>query len=185
MILMAVLFLMMISLMKGRLNVVIFIIMGFPIIYGSIIISAFLNSRKRLIEINKGIISIDNSVFIDIEQIKSCQIGNSFLVDGLMIKMKNHKTYYFHALTFFVKNPNLELFKNILFSKSVDNHIIPVKIKQDVLRESKFLRYGSTILLIFIIGLIFSSFFIDIKIDKIKLFYISSIALGTFISTRK
>jgi hypothetical protein len=178
-------FLLLISSLKGFVNDGILVIIGFPIIFGSLIISAVLNSRIRNIKISNNTISVDNSIFIMIDQIESCRIGKSFLIDGLMIKMKNHKSYYFHALAFLDKNPNFVLLKDTLFNKSFDNLKIPIQTKQDFLRDSKFLKYGSTVLLIFLVGLILLSLFTDLKLDKIKLFYMSLIVLGTFISTRK
>jgi len=184
-ILAAGLFIWMISILKVVLNEGVFVIMGVPIILGSLIISSILNSKKRNVEINDNTISIDNSIHIKIDQIESCRIGKSFLIDGIIIKMKNSKTYYFHALAFLDKNPNFVVFKEALFNNSFDNLKIPIQTKQIFLRESKFLRYGAKIFIFILVGLFLLSFFTDFKIDKIKILYMSLIALGIFISTRK
>ena len=174
-----------ISALDGSINEVVIGILFVLILLGSVILSAVLNSRKKIIEIKDGTIIIDKSRIIILNQIDTYVIGKSFLIDGLTIKMKNGKKYYFHALAFLSNNPNFQLFKDILFNKSVDNNIIPIKTKQDILRESKFLRYGSTIILIFLVVSPLLSYLTDIKFDTLSFVSWTLIALGIFISTRK
>jgi hypothetical protein len=155
------------------------------VIIGSLSISTLIFSRIKDVEINEGSIIVGKSIIIPIDKIELCRTGKSFLIDGLMIKMKNHKRYYFHTLILFNKNPDFKLFENKLFSKTIDNHLIPVETKYDYLRKSKFFRFTSTILLMTVTVLIILTFLGIHKVETIKLFYWSLLSLGLFISTRK
>ncbi len=166
-------------------NVVVVIIIFFPIFFGSIIASTLLATRMKTIEIKGSVIYIGDSISIPIDQIKICRTGKSFLIDGLIIKMQNNKTHYFHSLAIFKSNPNFQLFQNALFNKSFDKLSVPVETKEDFLKRSKFLRYGSRLLLILLISMFILSYVIDYKIDKLQFLYLTLISLGMVISTRK
>jgi hypothetical protein len=169
---------------KGALSEIIIILIVFPIIFGSMILSATLNSRIRTIEISDKLLKLEQSLIIPIDQIDSCRVGESFLISGLMVKMKNKKTFHFHALRF-LANPNFQLFKDFLVNKSLDQKIIPVQTKQDYLRESKILRYGSNVLLIAIVVLSVLKTFSIVEISTIQLIYYFLISSGLFLTTRK
>jgi hypothetical protein len=179
------LFLMLMHFIGTQTNEAVIIIIFFPIFFGSLIASAFLSTRTKTIKIDASIIKVGDSIKIPIDQIKICRTGKSFLVDGLMIKMQSNKIYFFHSLVLFNSNPNFQLFKDALFKKSIDNHTVPVETKEEFFRRSKFLRYASRFLLVFLIATFIKSYLTGHKIDYIQYLYLSLISLSLVISTRK
>jgi hypothetical protein len=165
-------------------NELIYVLMTFFILFGSVIIAAMLCSKRKFISFDNGIMSIEGSRQITIEEIEWYNEGKNFLFDGIRIKTKQRGNYYFTVLTLFGKNHDFQIFKDILANKS-SGYNLPEKTLHDLHAESKFLRYISTISLVLIIFVIIISFITDIKIDKVKVFYISMLVLGTFIVTRK
>jgi len=168
-----------IILFYGKLEWISFIL-GFPILYGSMYLSALLSSRVKYVKIENGLLTIDESNPIRIDQI---EWYNSIL-DGIRIKTKQKKNYYFSTINFWNKDPNFKIFKDILINKSLD-HTIEEKTTHQLYVENKFLRHSATVAMILYTGLILLTVFTDFKIDKIKLFYTGMIIIGTFISTRK
>jgi hypothetical protein len=160
------------------------IILEFPILFGSMIISMYLCSRIRSIEIINGILTIDKSKPIQIDQIDWYNASASFLMDGIRIKTKQGKNYYFSTINLTHKDPNFDKFKDILINKTLD-HKIEEKTTHQLYVENKFLRHSATVAMILYVCLILMTIFTDFKIDKIKLFYTGMIIIGTFISTRK
>jgi hypothetical protein len=127
---------------------------------------------------------VDKLIKIKIDQIDWYNEGKSFLFDGIRIKTKQNKNFYFSTIRLFHKDPNFQIFKDILINKTLD-HIIPEKTTHELFSESKFLRYGSTFFLILVVAVVIVSFLTDFKLDNIKLFYLSMLSLGLFIMTRK
>src|SRR5664280_737928 len=62
------------------------IIIGFPLLIGSMIISMYLCSRARNIDINNGILTVDKLRPIQIDQIEWYNASSNFLLDGIRIK---------------------------------------------------------------------------------------------------
>ena len=160
------------------------LILEFPIFFGSMIISVFLCSSVKNVEINNGLLTVDNSNPIQIDQIEWYNASANFLLDGIRIKTKQNKNYYFSTINIYRKDSNFKIFKDILINKSL-GHQIPEKTTQQLYHENKSLRYSANVAMILYIGLILLTIFSDFKIDKIKLFYTGMIIIGTFISTRK
>jgi len=148
------------------------------------VLSAFICSKTKIIEIIDGVLTVDNSIKIKIDQIDWYNEGKSFLFDGIRIKTKQNKNFYFSTIRLFHIDPNFQIFKDILINKTLDQ-IIPEKTTHELYPESKFLRYGSTFLLILVVAMVVVSFLTDFRIDNIKLFYLSMLSLGLFIKTRK
>jgi hypothetical protein len=169
---------------EGSWDELIYIILTFFILFSSAIIAALLCSRKKIISFENGILSINEYRKIHIEQIEWFNEGKNFLFDGIRIKTKQKRNYYFTVLTLFGKNNDFQIFKDILVNKSLGNNIHE-KTLHELHTNSKFLKHVSTISLILVISLVILSFITDIKIDKVKLFYFSMITLGSFIATRK
>jgi len=163
---------------------IIYLIIGFPFFFGSMVLSAFICSKTKIIEIIDGVLTVDNSIKIKIDQIDWYNEGKSFLFDGIRIKTKQNKNFYFSTIRLFHIDPNFQIFKDILINKTLDQ-IIPEKTTHELYPESKFLRYGSTFLLILVVAMVVVSFLTDFRIDNIKLFYLSMLSLGLFIKTRK
>jgi hypothetical protein len=168
----------------SRVNGIVYVIIAFPIFFGSLIAAAYLSTRTKIIEISASTIKV-GSITIPIDQIKICRTGKSFLIDGLMIRMQSNKIYFFHSLALFKSNPNFQLFKDALFNKSIDNHSIPVETKDEFFRRSKFLRYTSRFLLVLLVSMLITSYVTGHKIDNIRFSYLILISLGMVISTRK
>jgi hypothetical protein len=179
------LFLMSEELIGSRTNEVVYVVIAFPIFFGSLIAGAFLSTRTKTIEIVASMIKVGDSITIPIDQIKICRTGKSFLIDGLLIRMQSNKVYFFHSLALFKSNPNFQLFKDALFNKSIDNHSIPVETKEEFFRRSKFLRYISRFLFVLLVGMVIISYVTGHKIDNIRCSYLILISLGMVISTRK
>jgi len=170
----------------GRLfvNELLCVLLGFPILFGSMIISAFLSTSKKEININNGILTINNRTHIAIDQIEWYNQETNFLFDGMRIKTIQKKNYYFSTLNLFHRESNFKTFKDILINKS-GYHEIPEKTTHQLFVENKFLRHSASVLMILYAILILLTLFTDLKIDKAKLLYTGLIILGTFISTRK
>ena len=165
----------------------------YPLVYGfsafgaifiSMVASAFLCSRIHTIEISQGIISVDVVKKIYIDSIDWYYHDKNFLFDGIRIKTKENKNYYFTTPSFIKKDSNFDAFKEMLMNKSTESKI-PIKTGNDLVKDSKFLRYGSAVFLIFYLVVVLLTLFSDFKIDTVKLIYTGMIAVGTFIATRK
>ena len=160
------------------------LILGFPVFFGSMIIAMYISSRKKNIAIDNGILTVDNSNPIQIDQIEWYNEDKNFLLDGIRIKTKQKRNYFFSTINLYNKDPNFNIFKDILINKSL-NHSIPEKTTNELDTESKFLKHASTIALIILLIFIPIAFHFDMSVDKTKLFLLSMIVIGTFISTRK
>jgi hypothetical protein len=167
-----------------RTNEIVGLILGVPLFFGSMIISAFLSSTRKNVAVENGTLTVGKSHPIQIDQIEWYYEGKNFLLDGIRIKTKQKKNYYYSTINLFHKNSNFKIFKEILFTKSLD-HRIPKKTTRNLYIESKYLRIASTIGLILFIAAVILSFVTDFRIDPIKLFYEGTIIIGAFISTRK
>jgi hypothetical protein len=163
---------------------IVYIIIGFPTFFGSMILSALLCSKTKIIEIIDGILSVDKSRQIKIDQIDWYNEEQNFLFDGIAIKTKQKKKFFFITIKLFHKNTNFQIFKDILINKTLD-HRIPEKTTKELYSESKFLYYGTTFLMLLVIAAVIVSLLTDFKLDGIKLFYMSMLSLGLFIMTRK
>jgi hypothetical protein len=110
-------------------NRIIYIIIGFPIFFGSMILSAFISSKTKSIEIIDDVLIVDKSIKIKMDQIDWYSKGKSFLFDGIRIKSKQNKNFYFSTISLFHIDPNFQIFKDIII-----NHYCPTKkIKRGVL----------------------------------------------------
>jgi hypothetical protein len=148
------------------------------------IISAFLSTSKKGIDINNGILTINHKTTISVDQIEWYNQETNLLFDGIRVKTNNKRNYYFNTLNLFHREPNFKIFKDVLINKSMD-HRIPETTTHQLYVENKFLRHGATVAMIFYAIIILLTIFTDFKIDKFKLFYTGMIIVGTFISTRK
>ena len=171
-----------ISLLSG--NELLCVILGFPILIGSMIISAFLSRSKREININNGILTINNKTRITVDQIQWYNQETNFLFDGMRIKTIQKKNYYFNTLNLFHQEPNFKIFKDILLNKYGYDEF-PENTTHQLYVENKFLRHSTSVLMILYAILILLTLFTDLKIDKVKLLYTGMIIVGSFISTRK
>ena len=127
---------------------------------------------------------MDKTHPIQIDQIEWYNASSNSLMDGIRIKTKQNKNYFFSTINLKRKDPSFNTFKDILINKSSD-HKIEEKTTHQLYVENKFLRHSATVAMILYTGLILLTVFTDFKIDKIKLFYTGMIIIGTFISTRK
>jgi len=176
-------FSLMIILFNGKLMWLGFIL-GFLLFFGSMFLSALLSLRTKRVEINNGILTVDGLNSIQIDQIEWYNQDSNFILDGIRIKTKQKKNYYFSTINFSKIDPNFKIFKDILINKTLD-HKIEEKTTHQLYVENKFLRHSATVAMILYSALILLTVFTDLKIDKIKLFYTGMIIIGTFISTRK
>jgi len=160
------------------------LLIEFPILFGSMIISMYLCSGTKKIDINNRTLTVDNTRPVQIDQIEWYNVSSNFLMDGIRIKTKQNKNYYFSTINLKSKDPNFDTFKDILINKSTDQKI-EEKTTHQLYVENKFLKHSTTIAMILYIGLILLTVFTDFKIDKIKLFYTGMIIIGAFILTRK
>ena len=160
------------------------IILGFPIFYGSMYLSALLSSRVKYVKIENGLLTIDESKPIQIDQIEWYNQETNSILDGIRIKTKQKKNYYFSTINFGKKDPNFKIFKDILINKTLD-HSITEKTTRQLYVENKSLRHFATVAMILYSIIVLLTIFTDFKIDRIKLIYVGLIITGTFISTRK
>jgi hypothetical protein len=165
-------------------NPLIYGILAFPSIFISMIISSILCSRNQNISITDGIITVNNKKTIQIDSIDWYFNGENFFFDGIRIKTKQKRNYFFATINFIKKDSNFDVFKSILNRKSVKKQI-QVKTSNDLIRDSKSLRFGSTIALIFLAAIILITLITDIKIDAVKIIYVSLIIIGTLIGIIK
>jgi hypothetical protein len=159
-------------------------ILAFGAIYISMIISALLCSRIQTIKVNDGIITINDSKNISLDSIDWYFQDKNYFFDGIRIRTKQKRNYYFTTINFKNKDSNFDIFKDILINKVVDEQI-PTKSNDDLIKDSKFLKYVSTIGLILLAIVITLTLFTDFKMDTVKIIYVSMIIIGTFIATRK
>jgi hypothetical protein len=159
-------------------------IFAIPAVIGGMFLSVLLSTRTKYIEINDGVLKIDNSNPIQIDQIEWYNKETNFLLDTIRIRTIQKKNYYFSTKNFLNKDPNFKIFKDILINKTLD-HPITEKTTHQLYVENKFLRHFATVAMILYSIIVLLTIFTDFKIDKIKLIYFGLIITGTFISTRK
>lgn len=160
------------------------ILLGFPIFFGSMILSALLSSSKKSIDLNNGILTLNKKTVLHVDQIKWYNQEVNFLFDGFRLKTINNKNHCFMITNLFHRNQEFVVFKEMLFKNSANGNI-PEKKTQQLYKENKSLRHlatGAMCLYIIVITLVI---FTDFKIDTEKLLYTGPIIIGAFISTRK
>jgi hypothetical protein len=165
-------------------NELLCVILGFPILFGSMIISAFISIGKMEIDINNGILTINNKTHIAIDQIEWYNQETNFLLDGIRIKTLHKKNYFFTTISLFQKDPNFKLFKDILINKSLD-YKLQERTTRQLYTENKLFRHTATVAMVLYVLLLLFTLLGDIKIERIKLIYGGMIIIGNFIATRK
>jgi len=173
----------MITLMHGKPEWIC-VLLTFPIIIGSMYLSALLSNQRKFIEIENGILTVNKRNPIQIDQIEWYNQESNILLEGIRIKTKQHKNHFFSTINFSKKDPNFKIFKEILINKSLDHQLFE-KTTQQLYHENKLLKYGSTVAMTLFLLFFLLTLITDLKFDKVKLFYIGAIIIGTFISTRK
>jgi len=107
----------------------------------------------------------------------------NFFFDGIRIKTKQNKNYYFTTINFYKKDLNFDVLKNIIVNRNTDNQF-SIKTGDDLVKESKGLKYISYVLIGLLIVVILLTLFTDFKMTTTKFIYLSLIAIGLYIKTK-
>jgi hypothetical protein len=167
---------------KGSLFPLIYGLIVFGVIFISMIISSFLCLTSNTIEIK------DNEILIGKRRINLTSIDyyyhdENFFFDGIRIKTKQNKNYYFTTINFYKKDLNFNVLKGFIVTKNIDNNF-SIKTGDDLIKESKGLKYISYVLIGLLIIVILLTLFTDFKMTSTKFIYLSLIAIGLFIKTK-
>jgi hypothetical protein len=163
----------------------------FPLIYGlvvlgviflSMIISSFFSLTYKNVEITDQEITIGKKK-LKFDSISFYYQDENFLFDGIRIKSNKNQNLYLTTINFYKKDKNFEILKHAIINRKID-YSFSIKTGDDLIRESKGLKYMSYVLMGLLALVFILTLFTDFKFSKIKFLYISLIALGIFVQTR-
>jgi len=143
-----------------------------------------MGTTTKNVEIKNGLLLIDESSIFKLDAIEWYNEDSNFLLSGISIKADRKRNYNYMSPKLIQRDPNFEIFKDILVHKKDCDEIIE-KQTHEILSQNKFLRYAAYFLLIIFPIIIVANLIWDLGIEKLKLISLGAITLGTFLSTRK